>query len=275
MTFQFLEMENLIKNVSLSKRYICKKCNGPTKITFKMDLSYYRCTWSKCRRQESIWLNTIFQRCHLSKEKLFNLLQFWFEGLPPRHICSILALNNKTYTRIMKKVLLLSVKNFYERLSTKIGGNGCIVEIDESKFGRRKYNKGHKVDGIWVLGIVERSSERKIYLEIVDNRKSTTLSKIIEKNVDKNSIIYTDLWKGYKNLKFHFLKHETVNHSKFFKDPITGVHTNTIEGNWCSIKKGIPYRFRTKTLVSLYLVRFMLKRNFKNNSFLEFIKLLF
>ena len=35
-----------------------------------------------------------------------------------------------------------------------IGGPGIVVEIDESKFGKRKYNKGHKVDGCWVfLGV--------------------------------------------------------------------------------------------------------------------------
>ena len=33
-----------------------------------------------------------------------------------------------------------------------IGGSGRIVEIDELKFGRRKYNRGRVVDGHWVFG---------------------------------------------------------------------------------------------------------------------------
>lgn len=34
--------------------------------------------------------------------------------------------------------------------SQPIGGENKIVEIDESKFGRRKYNRGHHVEGQWV-----------------------------------------------------------------------------------------------------------------------------
>ena len=33
--------------------------------------------------------------------------------------------------------------------SEKISGLGKIVEIDESKFGKRKYHRGHHVEGQW------------------------------------------------------------------------------------------------------------------------------
>lgn len=35
---------------------------------------------------------------------------------------------------------------------TKLGGPGIEVQIDESKFGRRKYYRGHRVEGVWVFG---------------------------------------------------------------------------------------------------------------------------
>ena len=53
--------------------------------------------------------------------------------------------------------------------SEQIGGIGQVVEIDESKFGKRKYNKGHSVEGQWVFGGIERSSE-KIFLVPVEKR---------------------------------------------------------------------------------------------------------
>ena len=34
----------------------------------------------------------------------------------------------------------------------QIGGNGVEVEIDDSKFGKCKYYRGHRVEGQWVFG---------------------------------------------------------------------------------------------------------------------------
>jgi hypothetical protein len=42
----------------------------------------------------------------------------------------------------------------------KLGGVGKIVEIDESKFGKRKYHCGHRVEGQWVFGGYERGTGR-------------------------------------------------------------------------------------------------------------------
>ncbi|EIE75601.1 hypothetical protein RO3G_00305 [Rhizopus delemar RA 99-880] len=59
-------------------------------------------------------------------------------------------------------------------------GQPIVVEIDESKFGKRKYNKGKRVDGVWVVGGVERTPERKVFLLTVPNRNQNTLKLIID-----------------------------------------------------------------------------------------------
>ena len=55
-----------------------------------------------------------------------------------------------------------------------IGGVGKIVEIDESKFGKHKYNRGRLTDGKWVLDGVERGADN-MFLEIVFTRDTRTL----------------------------------------------------------------------------------------------------
>ncbi|OQS54280.1 hypothetical protein EHP00_1112 [Ecytonucleospora hepatopenaei] len=62
------------------------------------------------------------------------------------------------------------VKKHYDRFLNTIGGEGVIVEIDESKFGKRKYNRGHKVKSVWVLGMVEKTADRRIVLLLVKDR---------------------------------------------------------------------------------------------------------
>lgn len=51
----------------------------------------------------------------------------------------------------------------------KIGEEGVIVQVDESKFGKRKYNRGRRVDGHGI----ENTSERKVFACVVENRSGT------------------------------------------------------------------------------------------------------
>ncbi|XP_054089441.1 uncharacterized protein LOC128922540 [Zeugodacus cucurbitae] len=80
----------------------------------------------------------------------------------------------------------------------KIGGPSKKVQIDESKFGKRKYNKGRRVQGHWVLGMVEDGSD-DLRLEVCpDNvRSSEVLIPLIQKHVAEGTIICTDCWKAY------------------------------------------------------------------------------
>jgi hypothetical protein len=62
--------------------------------------------------------------------------------------------------------------------SEKIGDPNKTVEIDETKFGSRKYNRGHAVMRQWVFGSVE-SESGKMFLVPVPDRTADTLMAVV------------------------------------------------------------------------------------------------
>jgi transposase-like protein len=153
--------------------------------------------------------------------------------------------SDKTVTQLVADANDM-VSNMLNVENTKIGGQGIIVEIDETKLAKRKYNRGHRVEGVWVVGGVERTPARRLFAVPVETRDATSLRNVIEEHVLPGSIIHTDCWKGYNFLdESSAYTHRTVNHSRGFKDPVSGIHTNSIEGTWASIKAMIPKRCRS------------------------------
>ena len=110
-----------------------------------------------------------------------------------------------------------------------------LVEIDESKFGPRKYHKGHPVKGQWVFGGVERESG-EIFLVPVMDRTADTLLAVIRDWIEPGTTVISDCWGAYHNLGSQGYQHRTVNHSINFRDPVTGDHTNTTESTWHIVK---------------------------------------
>ena len=117
------------------------------------------------------------------------------------------------------------------------------IEVDESCFGSRtKYHRG-KSRGmkIWVVGLIERSSNRIILYPVdVDNRDAATLTRIIQRHVEPGSNVNTDGWSAYNSLNHLGFNHFTVVHKYTFKQKYynteTGnyltLHTNRLEGTW-------------------------------------------
>ncbi len=65
------------------------------------------------------------------------------------------------WTNSLRGLVAWDIENL-DLADAPIGGEGIIVEIDESKFGKRKYNRGHRVEGVWVVGGVEITPERRM-----------------------------------------------------------------------------------------------------------------
>ena len=101
-------------------------------------------------------------------------------------------------------------------------------------------------------------------MEVVQNRSANTLHEIISRRVAPGSIVHTDLWRGYLGIENLDVVHRTVNHSLYYVDPISGVHTNTIEGWWNGLKLQIAPRNRT-IKISNYLYECIWRRENRDN----------
>ncbi|GFW01931.1 mitotic-spindle organizing protein 2A [Trichonephila clavipes] len=100
-----------------------------------------------------------------------------------------------------REVCMVAVLNESELL----GGEGKIVEIDESMFGKMK---------------------------VVPNQTKEELLSVIKEWMVPGSVINSDCWKAYNCLS-------RVNNSLTSKDPETGAPTYSIEGTWSAIKRSL------------------------------------
>ena len=87
-----------------------------------------------------------------------------------------------------------------------------------------------------VFGMVERKGNVAAY--VVPSIRTATLKPHMDRHVAPGTKLMTDDGKSYRGLKRAGWDHEVVNHSA--RIYVSGnVHTNTIEGFWSLVKRGI------------------------------------
>lgn len=148
------------------------------------------------------------------------------------------------------------------------------VEIDETFVGGKAYNKhGGRSGGgrggigsgkVPVVGAISRKG--KVTARVVDRVDAETLQRFVRQTVsEKVDLIVTDEWTGYRNVK-HEYPHAVVRHTK--GEYVRGVvHTNTIEGFWSMLKRGIVGNFHhvSREYLPLYVEEFSWKNNNRDN----------
>ena len=103
---------------------------------------------------------------------------------------------NSTRTPFLGLFLHL-VSSSLEFEDTTIRGPGVVVEVDETKLRKRKYNRGYLVEGVWVIVGVECTPQRRVSLVPVVDRSAVTIRDIPRSHVVPGSIVHTDGWRGY------------------------------------------------------------------------------
>jgi transposase-like protein len=240
------------------ENWTCETCH--TEMKYYDDRQRFRCPTKICTNQIPLRKGSFFAKSKLPCHKILHIGYMWLKGDANS---SIQVATKHSWSTISEYIAHFRqlVADSLDLEDSQIGGNGIEVEVDETKLGKRKYNRGHRVDGIWVLGGVERTHTKRVFLVPVTDRSADTLADVIHRHILPGSIVLSDLWKGYNFLQSdENYTHKTVNHSKNFVDPITKTHTNTIEGTWSGVKRRVPVRCQTQDTVDGHLWEFIWRR---------------
>ena len=95
--------------------------------------------------------NTFFGIARIPPLSILCVLVAWILKYPVSVISREVDINRKTTRKLINEFREILTLWLMEN-SSKIGVPGDIIEIDESAFGRRKYNRGRLTKTRWVLG---------------------------------------------------------------------------------------------------------------------------
>ena len=238
--------------------YICERCQHP--LTLRVDntridkYSWYCGNFILRRKQkrvrcdfrQSLRTGTFFAKSHLALGVVLKFIHFWVYNTPLNMIQFNLHLSTHT---------AVDLANFCR----EVVFDQMIIN-SKPLGGRRKYNRGHRVEGQWVFGGFERGSG-EIFMVPVDSRDRLTLLPIIENWILPGTTIHSDFWRAYDCLDDEGYNHLKVNHSVEYVDMETGACTNHIEASWRVAKKHCDTGGRKKNFFAGYLAKYMfLKR---------------
>lgn len=156
----FIEMKFIYEDV------LCGECGYQMSIITEKTRRYFRCKRKSCRKKLSLFYGTILFNACIPLRKVMMIVYLWLNQVETMKIVQMTGFTHETvkrYVIMCQSIIASSI----EEEDQVIGGEFIEVQLDEAKFGKRKYNRGHRVDGVWVFGGVEVTNKRKLFLKII------------------------------------------------------------------------------------------------------------
>ena len=212
-----------------------------------------------CKKPFTVRMGTLFEDSHLALHLWLQVIHLFCcskKGIATRQIQRMLNCSMKTAWFLGHRIRLAMDPG----TATPIGGEGKTVEADETEMARSRKTRRpegfrRRLHNPKVLSLVERGGN--IRSVTLDHRG---VGRHLRTLVDQKSRLVTDMG---QNFKFRgFAKHETVDHHKF-EWARGDVHTNTLEGFFSVLKRGIVgvYQHVESKHFDRYLAEFDFRQN--------------
>src|ERR1039458_5042409 len=260
------------------KRYpaglaFCEKCEKERKHHRVTGRPAYACDY--CGSMISPMAGTIF-------EKSTTSLRLWFYAmyLMASTRCGISAKQIQRETGVTYKTAWRMFKQIRSLLSeTDMQLEGSAVEMDESYFGAKRKRGARRgrpspcdSNKQCVVGVVERGvGTGRVYATVATDAAKATLHGIAKERILPESVVFTDEYASYNGLDNAGYEHRRINHSAGVY-VLGDVHTNTIEGFWSLVKRGITgvYHNVGKNYLQTYLDEYSFRYNRRDRGNLIF-----
>jgi transposase-like protein len=247
----------------------CPKCGGFDRITPVKGARAGTRRCGPCKREFTVTVGTVFERSKVPLHKWFqaaHLLGSSKKGLSAHHLHRTLQVTYKT-AWFMEHRLREAMRDGH--FAAPLGGEGKTVEIDETFVGgleKNKHRSKRKHLGTGgsgkeaVFSLVERGGRVRSHHVPTVNAK--TLRPILQAQVAGETAIMTDEGGSMKRIGSEYDRHESVNHSagEYVRG---GAHTNTIEGYFSILKRGIHgvYHHVSQQHLKRYLAEYDFRYN--------------